>query len=516
MITLISETGDQKLSILDFDASRTNVRYKAVINDDQLVVLHLQTVGSEDSPDVSQLSLCPGVLESEILPLLSQSLSNTLVCVMFLIEKLEDHIVYRSRSCYLLNDQRQHRGICLSCQELLSYIKTNADSETLVSVGDLTFDAEVEDGYNDPPDFVEDLEAKAETNTDWGEPVVMREELIEESQSKEEVCRDQHEDYLGSKKAKPRDQKKKSVFCHYCPRSFISQKLLVNHANKQHGLNLPPPVREFEMMKCPFCEERFVKYSKYRLKKGTPKKLSPKIRAHLIFFHPDKKNNPEFVEMIEKFEVKKFICGTCGRCFTTNPSLESHMVQTHGVHLNTVPCHLCGKFFKEQSILESHVKTVHEKNPCANALCGDCGQTFRHNHDLQEHQQRVHSDQTFRCNECGKEEKSTRSLRRHIRLKHTGRERGERCVECEKSFYQESQLRKHISDVHHKLKPFYCEGCQFQSARLDNLNLHRRKSHNRQDKMTKALLLSMVENDEHPFYTRDDLEMIRAAQGHYR
>ena len=96
------------------------------------------------------------------------------------------------------------------------------------------------------------------------------------------------------------------------------------------------------------------------------------------------------------------------------------------------------------------------------------------------------------------------------------KERREKCPQCEKSFYEERQLRKHISDVHLKLKPFYCEGCQFQCARLDNLNLHRRKSHNRQDKMTKALLLSMAENDEHPFYTRDDLEMIRAAQGHYQ
>ena len=93
MITLISETGDHKLSILDFDASRTNVRYKAVIDDDQLVVLHLQTVDTEDTPDVSQLSLCPGVLESEVLHLLSQSpVSNTLVCVMFLIEKLQTDI----------------------------------------------------------------------------------------------------------------------------------------------------------------------------------------------------------------------------------------------------------------------------------------------------------------------------------------------------------------------------------------------------------------------------------------
>ena len=97
MISFYSKAGEQRLSILDCDEIKSNaVRYKAVINDDQLAVLHLQTVGSEDSPDVSQLSLCPGILESEILPLLSQSeVSPTQVCLMFLIEKLEEQIVYR-------------------------------------------------------------------------------------------------------------------------------------------------------------------------------------------------------------------------------------------------------------------------------------------------------------------------------------------------------------------------------------------------------------------------------------
>ena len=87
----------QRLSILDYDESRTNVRYKAVINDAQLAVLHLQSVDTEDTSDVSQLSLCPGVLESEILPLLSQSQvsTTTTACLMFLIEKLEEQIVYR-------------------------------------------------------------------------------------------------------------------------------------------------------------------------------------------------------------------------------------------------------------------------------------------------------------------------------------------------------------------------------------------------------------------------------------
>ena len=82
------ETGI-KLSIENYDLRKTNVRYKAVINEDQVAVLHLQTVDTEDSSDVSQLSLCPGVPESEV-PFESCSDSSR-----FLIEKVEAEIVYR-------------------------------------------------------------------------------------------------------------------------------------------------------------------------------------------------------------------------------------------------------------------------------------------------------------------------------------------------------------------------------------------------------------------------------------
>ena len=81
------ETG-QRLSILDYDENRANVRYKAVINDAQLSVLHLQRVDTEDTqPDVSQLSLCPGVLESEVLE--TNNVSK------LLIEKVGAEIVFR-------------------------------------------------------------------------------------------------------------------------------------------------------------------------------------------------------------------------------------------------------------------------------------------------------------------------------------------------------------------------------------------------------------------------------------
>merc|ERR1719500_898558 len=116
MISLTSANGDQRLTILDYDEKKTNWRYRAVINQDQSAVLHLQTVDTKDTHhDVSQLSLCPGVLESEVLPLLSQSpVSNSLVCVMFLIEKLQAGVVYRSRNCQLVLDKTNSdfRQVC--------------------------------------------------------------------------------------------------------------------------------------------------------------------------------------------------------------------------------------------------------------------------------------------------------------------------------------------------------------------------------------------------------------------
>ena len=83
----------QRLTILDYDLSQNNGRYRAVVNEDQVAVLQLQTVDTQDTP-VSQLSLCPGVLETEVLHLLSESIATNNL-VQFLIEKTCDVVVYR-------------------------------------------------------------------------------------------------------------------------------------------------------------------------------------------------------------------------------------------------------------------------------------------------------------------------------------------------------------------------------------------------------------------------------------
>ena len=76
------------LSILDYDASKSSARYRGLVNDDQVVVVHLQSVDTKDSP-LSQLSLCPGVPETDVV------FSPSSV-TKFLIEKVEDEIIYRS------------------------------------------------------------------------------------------------------------------------------------------------------------------------------------------------------------------------------------------------------------------------------------------------------------------------------------------------------------------------------------------------------------------------------------
>ena len=87
---------NQRLSVLDYDEKKTNGRYRAVINEDKVAVIqlhHLQTVEAEDT-SVSQLSLCSGVLESNLLKLFSKSNSTEYLDQLF-IEKVDEDIVYR-------------------------------------------------------------------------------------------------------------------------------------------------------------------------------------------------------------------------------------------------------------------------------------------------------------------------------------------------------------------------------------------------------------------------------------
>ena len=72
-----------------------SVRYPAMINDNQFVVMQMSSVDSSVGDDLDMMTLCTGSLETEILPLLTSSLFATEVCIMFYIEKNGQQIIYR-------------------------------------------------------------------------------------------------------------------------------------------------------------------------------------------------------------------------------------------------------------------------------------------------------------------------------------------------------------------------------------------------------------------------------------
>ena len=272
-----------------------------MIDDDQLAVLHLQTVDTElTHQDVSQLSLCPGVLESEVLHLLSQSpVSNTLVCVMFLIEKLQTDIVYRSRSCHLLFDPRQWEGRCFSCRDLLTDLALNAGGEKPdgdPGLTDLMFHNEPDLQDNDDSVYFPENIIKSEDQTkpdslteDTVKPVVIRilkaesvrdndfddhdagqDDDMDGDITADQVPNDPRSEKKNKQKSllpKPKKRyqnksvaKERKLQCPGCDFRFSSELSLVKHAKKNHGLSLPMP-EHLQKEKCPFCEETF--YKKY-------------------------------------------------------------------------------------------------------------------------------------------------------------------------------------------------------------------------------------------------------------
>ena len=310
------------------------------------------------------------------------------------------------------------------------------------------------------------------------------------------VDTDQDLDWLGEEEKKPKLKKKRKIkqfSCPQCPDTFYYQLNMVKHASKKHGLFLPVSLKP-GMTRCPFCTEIF-------------NQNSPFFLSHLKYSHPEQRDNELCREMMERISVMKYICSSCGKDFLTNRALELHTVEVHRSHVNTVPCEVCGKCFKSRITRDNHVKKTHEKT-AESHLCGECGKTFNCKRNLVLHTERHHSNTEFACRDCGAVFRCRKDLNGHVNRKHTERVKTEKCEQCEKEFYSRQELKKH-RNVHQSLKPFYCEVCAFKCSRLSNLNTHR-KSHNKA-KITKPMLINMVENDQHPFYTRDDLEMIEQS-----
>ena len=267
-----------------------------------------------------------------------------------------------------------------------------------------------------------------------------------------------------------------------CGIKFIRKKDLKKHAVEVHDIDLPSTD-----VKCPFCDEQF----------GP----NTNITNHLEAFHITERDNKVYIDFYSKHQ-KTDVCQECGKVFTNKPAFNVHMRESHPESIGSERCHICGKGYKNKWTLKEHLKR-HEK---CESLCIECGKTLPNKISLESHIKLNHPTEQFNCPECFRFFKSKAFLRKHIRNIHLDR-RSHPCTMCEKSFKDKKTLLKHTIAIHDKVKPFLCELCNFESARIDNLNLHRRKSHGAEN-MSKTKLKEMVENGEHPYYDKEKIQLL--------
>ena len=71
-------------------------RFAAKVNNNQLVVMQMNSVDDSLGHDLEMMTLCSGILETEILPLLTSSFTSaTEACVMFYIDRIGHQVMYR-------------------------------------------------------------------------------------------------------------------------------------------------------------------------------------------------------------------------------------------------------------------------------------------------------------------------------------------------------------------------------------------------------------------------------------
>jgi hypothetical protein len=134
-----------------------------------------------------------------------------------------------------------------------------------------------------------------------------------------------------------------------------------------------------------------------------------------------------------------FVCDFDGKRFKLKNDLRDHM----RVHIPNelrakITCQICKSSFFSKSALKKHHDFFHsgyiEEHPC------ECGKIFGSQDKLKQHEINVHGNKRFKCDLCGRDYETERSLRRHRLVHSTGKVQ---CVVCG-NFYSQSSMRDHL------------------------------------------------------------------------
>ncbi|KAI9551693.1 hypothetical protein GHT06_022029 [Daphnia sinensis] len=215
-----------------------------------------------------------------------------------------------------------------------------------------------------------------------------------------------------------------------------------------------------------------------------------------------------FRQHIAASHSRRFVCKTCGRCFTQATSLNRHV--TKQSCLKKFNCNLCDYATSRKDYWDHHIQ-LHDfqgnKNECSSTLAAPADSPKQNSSSA------LLKETWFACSNCPFETKWEHSLKRHKMIHYRipmescwtnfsdrmkGRKRralnGQRtadgrfqCATCNKVFKSAHLLRRH-QPVHSGQKPFKCNFCDYASSRLWNLNHHKALKHKEKNQPTASPL----------------------------
>ncbi|KAL1399781.1 hypothetical protein quinque_011412 [Culex quinquefasciatus] len=196
--------------------------------------------------------------------------------------------------------------------------------------------------------------------------------------------------------------KEKEFRCQFCPKTFVSNTLLLTHERTHSGGQ--PSI-------CGTCGEKFTNPTKrwQHAMEAHPEVVQANREAGHYPKHQPKSlicehagcgyeapHYQAFWYHVQCHELR-YACEQCPKRFPTSQGLKSHRTVHTGER--AFPCEQCGKRYSQMVALTKHQQTAH--STATPHTCAECGESFSHRSRLNNHMLK-HSEPQHHCEYCNR------------------------------------------------------------------------------------------------------------------
>jgi KRAB domain-containing zinc finger protein len=253
------------------------------------------------------------------------------------------------------------------------------------------------------------------------------------------------------------------IICNTCNKDFPSKPKLIFHLAKDHNdMSLCENVTDISTLdpgpyQCEQCS-----YSSPNISR---------LKRHVRAIHLNEKN---------------YLCSDCGKCFSENKSLKTHVANNTLTSSSGVTSMRCTKYQKVKTESAQHI----QKDESSNTFnCLQCSYSSNNLYLITKHVDRVHlKAKRFQCTACDQSFKLKPQLVVHLAKDHNDTSLYEKScqsiklepIQCQFCSYTSTvpkNVDRHVSTVHAKSNMFTCARCDKSYSQKKSLTRHFQNHH---------------------------------------